>query len=171
MYKALDTFAGWLARVCALLGGTVLLVVTTITCISIIGRALNFLGLGPVQGDFEIVEIGVGFAIFAFLPWCQYARGHARVDLFTTALGDLPNRLIDLVADLLMFAAAVIIAWRLYIGMLDKYRYLETTFILQFPTWIGYAAAMVGAVIFVVVAAFCILRSLVALKGETHEQL
>lgn len=171
MYNLIDKAAGWLARITALIGGVALLAVTIITCVSIVGRALAFAGLGPVKGDFEIVEIGVGFAIFAFLPWCQYARGQARVDLFTSALGVRPNKIIDLIADVLMLIAAVIIARQLWLGMLDKHRYLETTFILQFPAWIGYAAALVGAVVFCIVSAFCVLRSLHHLKGETYEQL
>ena len=81
-----------LARMLALLGGLVLVALTIITCISIAGRALISFGLGPVPGDFELVEAGVAFAIFAFLPWCQLNRGHATVDLFTSFLSERTNR-------------------------------------------------------------------------------
>ena len=56
------------------------------TVVSIVGRAsLTWAWvLGPVPGDFELVEVGTGFAVFAFLPWCQLKRGHATVDLFTS---------------------------------------------------------------------------------------
>lgn len=165
MYKILDRGIHFLAKSMALIGGAVLIAVIITTCLSITGRALIWAGLGPIQGDFEIVEFGVGFAIFAFLPWCQYARGHARVDLFTPLYGPGMNRVIDLIADIMMFAAAYIIAWRLWIGMLDKQRYTETSFILQLPVWMAYAAACIGAVVFVIVAAFCILRSARQLTG------
>ncbi|SFM57645.1 TRAP transporter small permease [Shimia aestuarii] len=169
MYNMLNTGVGWLARVMAILGGIVLIGLIIMTCLSITGRALIPLGLGPVPGDFELVEAGVAFAIFAFLPWCQYNRGHARVDLFQPAYGRFGNRLIDLVADVMMFIAAYIIAWRLYLGMMDKYNYHETTFILQFEIWMAYAAGFLGASVFVIVAAFCILRSLRALLGRSSE--
>ena len=95
---------------------------------------------------------GTGFAIFCFLPWCQLMRGHATVDVFTSFLPDSANRVIDLVSELLMTTIVVLIAWRLWYGMWDKVRYGETTFILQFPVWWGYAAAMFGAAIGVIVS-------------------
>lgn len=159
MYNLLEKAADRLARGTALLGGLVLLGVIAMTCASITGRALMPLGLGPVPGDFEWIELGVGFAIFAFLPWCHLQRAHASVDLFLPVFPPMMNKILDLAADIAMFAAASIIAWRLWLGLLDKQRYGETTFILQFPIWIAYAACLFGAVAFVIVVAFCILRS------------
>src|SRR5690606_39188957 len=123
----------WLARALAILGGVVLVAITVLTVVSIVGRALIPLGLRPIPGDFELVEVGTGFAIFCFLPWCQLMRGHATVDVFTSFLPDSANRVIDLVSELLMTTIVVLIAWRLWYGMWDKVRYGETTFILQFP--------------------------------------
>ena len=56
--------------------------------------------------------------------------------------------------------------WRLYVGMLDKHSFGETTLIAQIPLWQGYAACMLGAVGGVLVAAFCVLRSLARLSGR-----
>jgi TRAP-type C4-dicarboxylate transport system permease small subunit len=142
----------WLARALAILGGVVLVAITVLTVVSIVGRALIPIGLRPIPGDFELVEVGTGFAIFCFLPWCQLMRGHATVDVFTSFLPDSANRVIDLVSELLMTTIVVLIAWRLWYGMWDKVRYGETTFILQFPVWWGYAAAMFGAAIGVIVS-------------------
>ncbi len=57
-----------------MIGGVVLVLLTIMTCISIVGRAGLTIGLRPVKGDFELIEAGVAFAIFAFLPWCQFTR-------------------------------------------------------------------------------------------------
>ena len=166
MDRKLALFFEGLARLTAYLGGLVLLAIVIMTCLSISGRAIgDRLGLGPIPGDFELVEIGIGFAIFAFLPWCQIKRGHATVDLLQPRFGRRANAVIDLIADLLMFAAAVLIGWRLWQGMLDKKGYGETTFILQFPVWIAYAAALAGAAVFVAVSLYCIYRSGRALAG------
>ncbi|MGN6466099.1 MAG: TRAP transporter small permease [Rhizobiaceae bacterium] len=177
----LTRIVGWLARALAMRGGAVLVAITVLTVASIVGRAvvtvayshtpdyLAFLelplgwlragaaylashGVGPVPGDYEMVQDGTGFAIFAFLPWCQLNRGHATVDVFTSFLPDWTNRWIDLVSELLMTAVIVLIAWRLGVGAMDKMRYGETTFILQYPVWWGYAFAMVGAVVAVIVS-------------------
>lgn len=141
-----------LARALAILGGIVLVAITVLTVLSIAGRSLMSVGLRPIPGDFELVELGTGFAVFAFLPWCQLTRGHATVDVFTSFLPDAVNRVIDLVSELLMTVVIVLIAWRLWYGMMDKIRYGETTFILQFPVWWGYALAMVAVVVAVIVS-------------------
>jgi len=159
MYSILDNLAKHLSRLLALIGGAVLIVIVIATCISITGRALTDFGFSPIKGIFDYTEMGVGFAIFSFLPWCQYQRGHATVDLFTPFYPAAMNRVLDVIIDIAMFIAASLIAWRLWLGMLDKMRYGETTFIAQVQVWPAFAAGLVGAVLFAFVAAFCILRS------------
>ncbi len=146
----------WLAKALAILGGVVLVIITIITVVSITGRAFIWAGLRPVPGDFELVEAGVGFAVFAFLPWCQLNRGHATVDIFTSFLPAWVNRQIDVVAEVLMTVVITVIAWRLWFGLQDKIRYGETTFILQFPVWWAFAACMAAAAIAVVVSFYMV---------------
>ncbi|WOI55260.1 TRAP transporter small permease [Palleronia sp. LCG004] len=172
MYDLLARLADAIARIAALAGGIILLAITVLTCVSIIGRALVPLGIGPgpIRGIYDYTEIAIAVAIFAFLPICQLQRGHATVDLFTPYFPGTANRVLDLVMDIAMCAVAVVGAQRLYLGMLDKLGYGETTLIAQVPVWQGYAAALVGAVAFALVAAFCILRSARALlRGETDD--
>lgn len=149
-------FIQGLARVTAIIGGIVLVFLTILTVVSITGRSLIPFGLGPVPGDFELVESLTAFAVFAFLPWCQLNRGHATVDLFTSMLPASANRIIDFITEILMTVIIVVIAWRLWAGMQDKMRYTETTFILQYPVWWAYAACMVGASVAVIVSAYMI---------------
>ncbi|WP_428928062.1 TRAP transporter small permease [Marinibacterium sp. SX1] len=169
MYVLLSRIAELIARGMAILGGLALMALVVMTCVSITGRALIPMGLQPVRGDFELVSIGMGFAVFAFLPWGIYARSHATVDLFLPVFPGWLNRVIDLLADLGFLAVAVIMAWRLWLGMLDKKSYYETTLILQFDMWQAYALALVGAVAFALVAGFCVLRSALALAGRDEE--
>lgn len=150
----LSTIMTWLARGLAIIGGLALVAITLITVVSITGRGLSSLGLKPVPGDFELVEAGTAFAIFAFLPWCQLMRGHATVDVFTSFFPPAVNRVIDFVAELLMTAVIILIAVQLWHGMWDKVRYRETTFILQFPVWWGFAAAMAAVSIAVLVSLY-----------------
>lgn len=150
----LSVIVPWLARGLAILGGVVLVVVTVLTVISITGRALIAFGFGPIPGDYELVEAGVGFAVFSFLPWCQLNRGHASVDILTNLFPPRVNRAIDVISEVLMTLVIMLIAWRLYHGMLDKLSYNETTFILQFPLWWAYAASLAAAVVAVIVSVF-----------------
>ncbi len=170
----MQRFMMGLARVMAVLGGLVLSFLILLTCVSIIGRLLNGffhgdfmqgiapgfsnamigLGVGPVNGDFELVESGVAFAIFAFIPLCQITAGHASVDLVTNLFSGRVNRFLRMVTEIVFAAVLVLISWKLYDGMASKMRYGETTFLLQFPIWWAYAASFTGAVVSAIVGIY-----------------
>ncbi|MCP5086080.1 MAG: TRAP transporter small permease [Rhodobacteraceae bacterium] len=154
-----------LARAMAVIGGLVLTILIVITCLSVAGRALNTvfhgwvgdlmptvsqwfldMGVGPILGDFELVEAGVAFAIFASLPLCQITSSHASVDIFTNNFPSGVNRFLRMITEIVFAAVLVLIVWRLYEGMMSKRGYGETTFLLQFPIWWAYAASLSGAV-------------------------
>ncbi|WP_421858424.1 TRAP transporter small permease [Oricola sp.] len=158
MIRAIDRLMHRIALATALLGGGVLIALVVLTVISVTGRSLVFAGLAPVPGDFELVEAGTAFAVFAFLPWCHLTRGHATVEIFTLRLPGQATWVLQVVADLLMLAVAALFLWRHWIGMLDTRRYGETTFILQFPLWWAYAAASLGAGVFLIVSVWCLIR-------------
>lgn len=156
MLKSLDRIVIGIARWLAIVGGVVLVAVTLTIVASISGRALIWAGLRPIPGDFELLEAGVGFAIFAFLPWCQINRGHAMVDVFTIFFSDQVNRSIDLFSEVLLTLAIALITWRLWFGLQDKINYRETTFILQFPMSWPYMACFAAACIAVIVSIYMV---------------
>lgn len=157
------------ALLLALAGGIALIAMTLLTVVSITGRGFIWLGLGPVPGAYELVEMGAAFAVFCFLQWCQLQRGHVTVDLFMAPLGRRANLMADLAGNLLLTAASAVIFWRLWLGMADKQTYGETSFILGIPLWIGYAAAAVGAVLFVLASALTVSDCVRALLGQREE--
>lgn len=167
MFARIETMIERLAKGTAIAGGLVMIAVVAMTCLSITGRALDIVGLGPVPGDFELVEMGIGFAVFASLPWAQLARTHARVDLIKPALPPAANRVLDLGAELALLAFAAVVFWRLYGGLTDKMAYGETTFILQIPLYWGYLAAVVVMGITVATGVLCVLRALRGLGAPT----
>ena len=106
------------ARFMAICGGLVLALLILLICISVVGRSLNGVlhgwigtalpavsawllqaGVGPINGDFELVEAGVAFSIFSFLPLCQIFGGHASVDIFTSKLPRGVSRGLQMVID------------------------------------------------------------------------
>ncbi len=165
-----------LARGVAILGGMVLILLILLICISVIGRAGNTIahtdsikenytalsdfliasGVGPVNGDFELVEAGIAFAIFSFLPWCQLRRGHATVDLLATTFPRAFNQGVEVLSEVLLSSFTCLFTWRLYVGMSDKMRYGETTFLLQFPVWWAYAASFAVALVASAVSLYAI---------------
>ncbi|MEM8578561.1 MAG: TRAP transporter small permease, partial [Pseudomonadota bacterium] len=108
-------------------------------------NALIALGIDQVRGDFEMVEAGMAFAIFAFLPLCQMTAGHATVDVFTDRLPAGARRWLAAVIEVVCAAVLILIAVQLMSGMQSKIRSGQVSFILAFPVWWGYAAALAGA--------------------------
>lgn len=171
MYRSLYRITWNIANGLALAGGLVLIGIIVLTCISIIGRTLVPLdiGLGPIRGIYDITEIGMAAAVFAFLPWTQFHDAHARVDLFQAAMPETMNRVLDLIFNAVMCVVAFAGTYRLYLGMQDKLAYGETTLIAQIPVWQGYAASLMGGIGFSLVAAFCVIRSVRRLAGLPDE--
>ena len=71
-------------------------------------------------------------------------------------LGPSANRGLALFWELVFAAALALITWRLIVGMGDKMRYGETTFLLQMPVWWAFAACSIAAVLASIVAVYCV---------------
>lgn len=175
-----------LSRYMAYVGGTMLVLLVILTCVSVVGRSLNGLlhgdlfqtmapafatwaidrGVGPVNGDYELIEAGVAFAIFAFLPLCQITNGHAAVEIFTKALSPRFNRALQFAIDSVFAAVLLLIAVQLYSGMLSKMNSGQTTFLLEFPVWWAYALSMTGAVVASAVGIYVAIVRLLELLGK-----
>ncbi len=163
-----------LARAMAILGGLVLLALVLMTCASIVGREINALmagdwmqgtapgladwilasGVGQVKGDAELVEAGMAFTIFCFLPLCQITASHAAVDIFTQQLSNAANRVLRMLAEIAFAVVLVLIAWKLGDGTKAKYANGETSWLLQFPLWWAYAASLVASIAAAIVAIY-----------------
>lgn len=171
--KVLEKLSRWLAYA----GGSVLVAIALVTVVSIIGRALIPFGLKPIKGDFELVEMGCAMAIFAFLPWAQFRRGHVTVDIFIQNLPKRVQAFLGFVGDAALALAAYVILWRLWLGFGEKFPYgsdalraalgfgsrpffVETSYELELPVWIPYAVSLVGAALFFVVALYSVWRAL-----------
>ena len=141
----MNKFIYGVSRGLAWFGALVLTALATISVLSIVGRAFAFAGLGPIRGDFELVEAGTALAVFCFLPWCHLRRGHATVDMLWPLY---PTRLrhgLEIVTEALMLVVWVLLTWRMGVAMADYRANGEVSFILQMPVWWGYAASMVPA--------------------------
>jgi TRAP-type C4-dicarboxylate transport system permease small subunit len=149
-----------LSRAMTWFGAFTLAVLSAITVISIVGRSLSFAGLGPVPGDFELVEAGTALAVFCFLPWAHLRGGHATVDLFWKSFSAPVRYGLEVAADALMLVVWVLLVWRMSLAMLDYKENGETTFILQFPVWWGYAVSFIPAIVGCVAYFWRLLESL-----------
>ncbi|WP_300033547.1 TRAP transporter small permease [uncultured Roseobacter sp.] len=173
MHKAMSL----LARLTSIIGGLVLTGLVVMTTLSIIGRSINEwlhsdwvegtfggiaqwfldLGIGEVNGSYELLEAGVAFAIFSFFPVCQLYSGHATVDIFTSRLPRPVGRGISAFWEVVLAAALILICVQLFGGVQRYLRNGETTLFLQFPVWWAYSASFAASVVTCIVAVYCAL--------------
>jgi|SRR5579859_1930465 len=152
-----------LAAFSALAGGAILTGITVMAVASIVMRSLGF---QPIQGDFELVQVVLAGCIAMMLPWCQLRGGNLTVDFFTVRLQRKKQRLLDAAGAFLFAAVMAVIAWRTCAGAIAANASHESTMILGFPLWIGYAAMVPGLGLTVIAA---LQSARVAWKEAGHE--
>lgn len=208
MFDRIETYVTRLAASLALIGGLGLIFATGITCISIILKMLRRVAdaffdsaavgealplLRSVLGEEELVTYGVGFALFAALPWVMIQKGHIKIELFQPVFGERLNRVLDLVGDIVLATLAYLIMtrqWFLVIkparrnqepfmelflsgdfaGALSRLNDAEESQILGLPLWPTYIAAEICVIAFFIVAMFCVWRSARALLDPASGQ-
>lgn len=174
------------AKASAIAGGLVLFSLIAMVCLSILGKFsadlahamieyipaasewVLALGVGPVRGDFELVELGMAVTVCLFLPLCQLMGGHARVDLFTQNIPVPILRIIQALVEILVTAVLVVIVWKLLEGLEAKHRAGTRTTLLQIPLWWAYLASLLGLGLTALGSFYvAIIRCLEALTGRS----
>ncbi len=134
---------GW-----ALFGGLVLFGIVAINVLSVIGGMFG----RPFPGDFELTQIGVAVAAFAFLPYCQLIDANVTADIFTARASRRLIAVLKTVAAIVAIGFSAILLWRMFAGMLDQREYGYTTAILQFPIWLGFIPILISLALLFVAA-------------------
>jgi TRAP-type C4-dicarboxylate transport system permease small subunit len=124
-----------LAKLCAVLAGVLLTVITLMTCVSLIGR--NTTGWTLV-GDIELAGAAAGAAVALFMPWCQWRRGNIMVDFFTAKASEATQDKLDRFGALLLGLAMALMTWRTAIGGMSAWTSKAGSMMLGFPDWIVY---------------------------------
>jgi TRAP-type C4-dicarboxylate transport system permease small subunit len=140
-----------IAALAALLGGLLLTAIALMSVASIVARSL---GLQPIQGDFELVQVGLAICVTWLLPWCELQGGNIVVDFFTARLRKSRQRRLDAIGAFLFAVAIALVAWRTGVGAVSLKAANETTMLLAFPLWIGYAAMTPGLALTAIAAAY-----------------
>ena len=131
----LSEVLGVLCAISALFGGTVLVGLTLMICGSI---ALRATGFNPIQGDFELLQVGLAIAVGGFLPWCHLKGGNINIDFVTARASIRAQRRLDAFAGVLVAVMMALVAWRAGAGALAAKASGEVTMIRGFPLWISY---------------------------------
>lgn len=128
----------------ALAGGLLIVALVLMNAYSL---AADIFFRRPLPGDFEIVEVGVAVAAFAFLPYCQLTGANVTADIFTQNAGPRTVACLALFSALIALAFSLLLAWRMGLGLLDYRRQGETTTITSFPIWIAFVPIVMSLVL------------------------
>lgn len=143
-----------LAKFFAIFAGAVMVIITILTCYSVIGRQFG----SPIQGDFELVQLAMAFAVAAFLPYCQLKRGNIIVDFFTIKASQGTRDSLDRLGCLAVALMMGLFAWRTLLGGMNEQSTGSVSMLMQLPTYPAYYA---------MVPAFA-LTALIALLQAVH---
>jgi len=139
----------------ALLGGVALVAVVLVNVISVVGAVV----WKPFPGDFEMTEVGVAVAAFAFLPYCQLTGANVTADIFTSGASPRWIAGFTLLASVIALGFSLVLLRQMYLGMLDQKSYEYTTAILQFPHWIAFLPILVSLALLAVAAAITLIEN------------
>lgn len=146
----------------ALVGGAILCGIVLVNGYSIIAGAV---ANRPFPGDFELTEMGVAIAAFCFLPYAQLTGANVSADIFTMRAGLHARAAMAAAGSLAALAFALLLTWRMSIGLGDYRQYAEMTGILAIPIWWAFIPALVSLVL-LAVAAVMTLREAIAAFGR-----
>jgi TRAP-type C4-dicarboxylate transport system permease small subunit len=133
----------------ALLGGLTLLAVVAMNVASVVGGAVWV----PFPGDFELTQIGVAVAAFAFLPYCELTGANVTADIFTAGAGRRVLAVFKLLASVVAFLFGLLLLWRMYGGLLDQKEYNYITAIVEFPIWVAFVPILISLALLATAAA------------------
>jgi TRAP-type C4-dicarboxylate transport system permease small subunit len=143
----------WMRRIAAwwaLGGGLLIAFVVAANTWSVVSDKLF---ATPLPGVYEIAQVGVGVAMFMFLPYCQITGANVTADIFTAGLSRRWQAVLTALGCALATAFAGLLLWRMYYGLIDFQIYRETTAIYQFPHWIAFIPILISLALLVVSAA------------------
>jgi TRAP-type C4-dicarboxylate transport system permease small subunit len=149
------------ARVLAVIGGFLVVGLATLVTASVLMR---WFGGQGVNGDFELVQMGLALAVFAFLPLCQAHRGNVMVDTFTTRLPRRAQAGLDALWDVVYAGFAAFIGWRLAIGASEALSSRTTSMVLGLPIYYAITACAAMALF---LALICFLTAARRLRASS----
>lgn len=149
----------------AVFGGVILFILAILTTISVFGR--KFLD-APVPGDFELVAIGTGVAVFACLPYCQLMRGNVLVDFFMNNAPTRAKTIADIIAGLIFLAIGLMLTWRMIYGAIDMHDVNEVSMTIGFPRWSTFPISIVFMSFLVIIIIYTLGRSIAETRANRY---
>lgn len=149
------------SKALAVFGGMLCCVIAAMVTVSVTGR---YLFSAPIPGDYDIVGIISGCAVFCFLPYCQMIRGNVVVDFFTNNLGLRAKAVLEAFGSLLYLAIAMMFTWRLYYGALELRDAHQVLAAFNFFRWWTVPLNILCMFVLLATIAYSLIQDIVAAK-------
>lgn len=150
------------ARILAIIGGLLSCIMAAVVTVSVAGR---YLLSWPIPGDYDIVGILCGTAIFAFLPYCQLMRGNVLADFFTQGAPPRFKAALDAAGNLLFLTATILFTWRMYYGLLEMRQSAEQIAAFAFYRWWTMPFDILCMMILIIAILYTLLEDLAGVKA------
>jgi len=141
----------------AFAGGALLVGIALMSAVSIVGRAAFST---PIQGDYELVQMGVAVFVACSLPLAQIRYANIIVDFFTTGASPRTQGTLDAIGALIVALVMAVLTWRTAVGTVSIWQAGQTSTILGVPTWITYVGMLPGLALAAAAAAWCAVEKL-----------
>jgi TRAP-type C4-dicarboxylate transport system permease small subunit len=152
-----------IARALAVFGGMLSCVMAVVVTTSVTGR---YLFSWPVPGDYDIVGILCGSAVFSFLPYCQLRRGNVVADFFTQKASNRTKAALDAFGNAVFLVAAIMFTWRLFFGMLELRHSGEQIAAFPFYRWWTIPFDLVCMVVTIGAILYSLLEDIAASRAD-----
>lgn len=142
----------------ALAGGLVILGIVAVNVVEVVTAFTRPLTGYRFTGGVEITEMAVAVAAFSFLPWCQLTGANVSADIFTARARARTLALLKLIAALVALGFALLLVWRMSLGMVDQREFRYATTILGIPIWWAFVPILISLGLLAVAAAITVLE-------------
>jgi TRAP-type C4-dicarboxylate transport system permease small subunit len=139
----------------------VLCAVVLINVASVIGSIFG----APFAGDFELTQVGIAVAVFAFLPYAQLTGANVSADIFTARAGPRVVAALTGIGSLVALGFALLLLTRMSTGLADQKAYGYTTTILQFPHWIAFVPILISLALLALAALLSFIKQVEAARN------
>mgnify|MGYP000232890556 CR=1 FL=1 len=149
----------------AILGGVMVLAVVLMNVWSVVSALAFWETLFPeaaitFQGDFELTQMGIAIAAFAFLPYCQISGANVSAEIFPSRASPPWTAIFALVASVVALIFGILLLYAMYGGMLSQRQYNYTTAILQVPIWWAYLPFLLSLALLAPAAGITLIENL-----------
>jgi TRAP-type C4-dicarboxylate transport system permease small subunit len=149
------------SKALAVVGGVLCCVIAVLVSVSVTGR---YLLSAPIPGDYDLVGIISGCAVFCFLPYCQMIHGNVAVDFFTNNINPRAKAALEAFGSLLYLAIAILFTWRLYYGGVELHDTNQVLAAFNFYRWWTVPLNIACLVVLIATIAYTLLREVNAAR-------